>query len=97
MSDPTYSTKAQEFSYLIMNCFTGTQRDLKARPGKVTTARKRALESEMAASSDARLRSEVVPAAQPCCGALLVREKRSRPCSSRARQMTRSKTLRRPR
>lgn len=25
--------------------FTGTQRDLKARPGKVTTARKQALES----------------------------------------------------
>jgi hypothetical protein len=33
--------------------FTGTQRDLKARPGKVTTARKQAIgeSSEMAASS----------------------------------------------
>ena len=28
-----------------MGIFTGTQRDLKARPGKVTTARKQALES----------------------------------------------------
>ena len=29
----------------IWKFFTGTQRDLKARPGKVTTARKQALES----------------------------------------------------
>jgi hypothetical protein len=33
--------------------FTGTQRDLKARPGKVTTARKQALESRQRWRKDA--------------------------------------------